>query len=260
MSTQTRWRTLAELASRLAREPAPGSFGEGELGGVPGPVHRYLHASISPGAPLARAARLAMRGRIKLGRRWIPFRARQVYGPHDGLLWRARAGGVVTGYDRYADGEGAMEWKLLGLIPLIHVSGSDTSRSSAGRAGAEAVWVPTALLPRFGVAWSATDDDRATASYRLDDNELLLDFVFDDAGRVRSVALDRWADVDGSGHFEYQRFGHELTRYVTIDGVTIPSAGRAGWFYGTDRWSEGEFFRYTITDFEFVTTPGSKER
>jgi len=37
----------------------------------------------------------------------------------------------------------------------------------------------------------------------------------------------------------------------------IPSAGRAGWFYGTDRWSEGEFFRYEFTDFHLVTPASS---
>jgi hypothetical protein len=44
-----------------------------------------------------------------------------------------------------------------------------------------------------------------------------------------------------------------MTRYSTFDGVTIPSAGRGGWFHGTDRWSEGEFFRYEFTDFHLVT-------
>jgi hypothetical protein len=260
MSTRTRWRTLPELAARLAREPAPGSFDDGELDEVPDPVRRYLRASIAPGAPLALTARFAMRGRIKLGRRWVPFRARQVYGPHDGLLWRARAGGIISGYDRYADGEGAMEWKLFGLIPVVRVGGPDTSRSSAGRVGAEAVWVPTALLPRFGVVWRATDDHHATASYRLDDNELTLDFVFDDRGQVRSVAIDRWADAEGAGRFAYERFGHELTRHATFDGVTVPIAGRGGWFHGTSRWSEGEFFRYELTDFQFVTSNGRDDR
>lgn len=253
MNTSTTWRTLPELEARLARRPAPGSFDEGELRGLPDSVRRYLLASIAPGTPLARSVRFGMRGRVKLGRRWIPFNARQVYGPHDGLLWRARAGGIVVGYDGYAGGVGAMEWKLFGLIPLIRADGPDLSRSSAGRVAAEAVWVPTALLPRFGVTWRATDSHHATASYRLDGTELHLDFVFDDDARVLSVSLDRWADVDGTGRFTHHRFGHELRRYSTFDGVTVPSAGRGGWFYGTDRWSEGEFFRYELTDFHLVS-------
>ena len=34
--------------------------------------------------------------------------------------------------------------------------------------------------------------------------------------------------------------------------MTIPGSGRLGWHYGTDRWSEGEFFWYHITDLRFI--------
>ena len=246
---------LAEIAARVAQPPVPGSFEETELDGLPDPVRRYFRASIAPGTPLARSARFAMRGSIKLGRWWVPFRARQVVSPQHGLLWAARAGGVVVGSDRYEDGRGAMEWKLLRLIPLIRAQGPDISRSTAGRAAAEAVWVPTALLPRFGVAWRATDERHVSATYRLNDVELALEFALDEDGRARSVVLDRWSDPENSGLFGPHRFGHQATRFATLDGVTIPCAGRAGYFHGTDRWREGEFFRYEFTAYHLVTSP-----
>jgi len=106
---------------------------------------------------------------------------------------------------------------------------------------------------RFGVTWNATDPHHITANYRLDDAEIELHYTLEDDARVRSVVFDRWGDPDGSGTWEHHPFGFEVSRYSTFDGVTIPSAGRAGWFYGTDRWSEGEFFRSEITDFHLVT-------
>jgi hypothetical protein len=81
-----------------------------------------------------------------------------VLNPHHGFVWAARAAGVIAGSDRYLDGQGSldgqgrMDWKLLGLVTVAHADGQDVSRSAAGRAGAEAVWLPTALLPRFGGA------------------------------------------------------------------------------------------------------------
>jgi hypothetical protein len=249
--------TLPELQGRLAHPPIAGWFDEGELEGLPDPVCRYLRTSIAAGTPLAQSARLGMRGAVKLGRWWIPFRARQVSAPHHGLVWTARAGGVIEGFDRYTGGQGAMQWTLLGLIRLLHAQGPDISRSVAGRAAAETVWVPTALLPRFGVTWEAADAYHLTASYRLDDVELEVHYTLDGDARVRAVALDRWGDPDGTGTFGLYRFGHEMTRYSSFDGVTIPSAGRAGWFYGTDRWSEGEFFCYQFTDFHLVTPASS---
>ena len=36
----------------------------------------------------------------------------------------------------------------------------------------------------------------------------------------------------------------------------IPSAGSAGWFYGTDRWPDGAFFRFEITALHLVREAG----
>lgn len=237
--------TLPSIDTRLAHLPVGGPFTERELEGLPDPVRRYLCASIAPGTPLAQSARLRMRGSVKQGRFWLPFSARQILAPRYGFVWAARVGGVLIGSDHYMDGFGTMEWKLFGLIRMVHAEGPDIARSSAGRVGAEAVWLPTAMLPRWGVTWDATDANHITASYRIDGLELELHYTLDDEGRVRSVALDRWGGPDGNG---VHRFVHELTRYSTFDGVAIPSAGRAGWFNGADRWSDVEFFRYEITD------------
>ena len=152
-----------EVEQQLAIPAASEPFGERDLDGLPEPVRRLFRVAITPGTPLAQAARFRMRGSIKVGKRWLPFRAREVLAPHHGFVWAARAGGVIVGSDRYADGVGAMDWKFLGLLRVAHAGGPDASRSAAGRAGAEAVWVPTALLPRFGVAWTATDRHHITA-------------------------------------------------------------------------------------------------
>jgi hypothetical protein len=53
-------------------------------------------------------------------------------------------------------------------------------------------------------------------------------------------------------------FGVEVTTERTFGGVTIPSSGRAGWHFGTDRWAEGQFFRCTITRYDIVpAAPGA---
>ncbi len=91
-----------------------------------------------------------------------------------------------------------------GSCPSSHADGPDISRSSAGRAGGEALWLPTALRPRFGVAWDAPDSSHITARFA----------------------------VDGA--------------------LTIRTAGRFGWGYGTEAWTNGEFFRYQLTTVEPV--------
>jgi hypothetical protein len=237
----------------LVAGSAPGSFSERETEGLPEPVRRFLRASIAAGTPLAQSVRFRMRGSIKLGKRWLPFRARQVLTPHQGLVWAARMAGVLSGSDRYSGGRGTMDWKLLGLFRAVHAEGPDTTRSTAGRVGAEAVWLPTTLLPRFGVTWTATDPHHITAAYALDDTDLEVRYELDEQDRVLSAVLERWGDPDSTGAYAHHPFGFQATAYSTFGGVTIPSGGRGGWFMGTDRWSEGEFIRYEISDYQLVT-------
>lgn len=240
-----------ELENRLCHTSSYEVFSDRELTGLSEPVRRYLQTAIAAGTPLATCARLRMRGRIKVGR-WIPFRARQVLNPHEGFVWAARAAGVIAGSDRYLDGVGGMDWTLAGMISVAHEEGPDVSQSAAGRGGAEAIWIPTALLPRFGVTWTAVDDAHVSARFRLGTTPVEIHLVLGPEGRVRSMVFDRWGDPDRSGTWAWVPFGGEVTGYRCFEGLTIPSAGHLGWHYGTDRWSAGEFFRYEITSLRTV--------
>jgi hypothetical protein len=234
----------------LTQAGAVDVFSDAHVEQLPAPVQRYFRSAIRPGTPLAVAARLRMRGEIKLGF-WLPFRAREVLAPRHGFFWAARVGGVIVGSDRYADDSGGMEWKLMGIVPLLRAASRDVARSSAERAAAEAFWLPTSLLPQFGVAWSADDDNVIRASFVVGTHPVKIEFLLEADGRVRSLVLDRWGDPDNSGRWGLHRFGVEVTGYATFDGVAIPSRGRAGWHFGTERWDEG--FRYAITDLRLVT-------
>ena len=237
--------TIAEVEARLIEVHGAGTFSVAELAELPSAVRRYLTTAIAPGTPRGLWARLRMRGQIKIGR-WLPFRAREVLAPHRGFVWPARVGGVIVGSDRYVDGVGVMAWKLFGVVGVARAQGPDVSRSAAGRGGAEAIWVPTSLLPRYGVAW-AVDGADIVARYHLDDTPLEVRLTLDDEARPRAIAFDRWGDPDQSGTWGWHPAGGEFSAFTTFDGVSIPSVGRFGWFYGTDRWAEGEFFRYRIT-------------
>ena len=242
---------LSEIKTALVQD-ATGEFDDTELDGLPDPVQRFLRTTIAPGTPLARTARIRMRGHIKVGR-WLPFRASEVLTPHRGFIWAARAAGVIAGSDHYAQGQGQMDWKVAGLFRVMRAEGPDVSRSAAERAAAEAAWLPTTLLPRFGVDWAATDDNHISARYEIDDKPVEVHYRLTLEGHIQSVVFDRWGDPDKTGTWGPHRFGGDFTSYATFNGITIPSAGHFGWHYGTDRWNEGEFFRYRITAMTPVT-------
>jgi len=250
--TRARAARTTDLERRVVRAADPGGFSAGELDGLPAPVRRYLTAAVASGTPPARTARLRMRGTIRIGA-WLPFRAHEVISPHSGFVWSARAAGLISGSDRYVDGAGVADWRLGGLIPVMHAEGADVTRSAAGRAGGEAVWVPTALLPRFGVEWTAGSDHRITARFAVGPVPVEIHLLLDDAGRAVRFRFDRWGDPSGSGRWDMYPFGGDVTEHRTFGGLTVPAAGRIGWFPGAPEWATGEFFRYRITDVALMT-------
>ena len=65
---------------------------------------------------------------------------------------------------------------------------------------------------------------------------------------IESLRSRRLDEPDAPTSRATTSFGGDLTAYRTFGDTTILSAGTFGWFLdGTDRWPEGEFFRYEIT-------------
>ncbi|WP_024793186.1 DUF6544 family protein [Tomitella biformata] len=239
---------MSDWLARLQGGPGvTATFDESEIAGLDEPVRRYLSTAIAPNTPLHSCVQIKMRGTIKL-RRWLPFRARQILAPTTGFIWRARVAGLISGYDQYFEESGAMRWRLGGLLPLAQMSGPDVSRSAAGRGAAESVWAPTTLLPRFGVRWAAVDETTITARRALGPTETSLTLRLDGTGQIASFIFDRWGDPDSSGAWGLHPFGGEVTAHRVFDGMSIPSAGRLGWNFGTGGWAAGEFFRFEIRD------------
>lgn len=192
------------------------SFDPAMTRGLPEPARRWLSHVIEPGTPLWPRAELTMHGQIKLGR-WRPFTARQVLAPPDGYVWAAKtrlAGLPVTGYDRLASGAGE-----IALIPTAfrHASWSQAQCANT----AIATW-------QFG-------DDTETAELRVRRS-----------GRLAEIWVNRWGNPGGAPFGRYP-FGVQVEAEETFGGITIPSVFRAGWWWGTDRQDEGEFFRAKIT-------------
>lgn len=242
--TAAAWR---ELEARIARQPPPGGV---ELDDQPAAVERYFRRALGPGTALPVAAKLEMRGRIRLGR-WLLFRSRQLLAPRLGTVWAARVGGVLAGSDRYVAGVGAMDWRLFGLVPVLHAGGPDVTRSVAGRAAGEAIWVPSAVLPGPGVEWTEHGEE-ITGTFDVDGHPHTVHHLVGPDGTLRSSWLDRWGDPDRTGTWAAHPFGVEVTGHRTFGSVTIPNRGRAGWHPGTDRWPDSVFFTFEITRFEPV--------
>jgi hypothetical protein len=232
--------------------PAARVWLPGDVSRLPEPARRYLTHAIAPGTPLASAVRLRMHGEIKL-KGWRPFTAEQVIRSDGDMRWEAtvRQKGIpIRGFDRLVGGEGAMRWKLLGIIPVMTASGPDISRSTVGRVLAEWVWLPAALCAG-DIAWTASDASHPTATMTLLGRAARLELTVSKTGRLQSVKTSRWGNPDG-GAFRMVDFGAVAEEEATFHGYTIPTRLRVGWHFVDGQFeSGGEFFRVIVDDVAF---------
>lgn len=193
-----------------------------------------------------------MRGEIRL-KGWYPFTAEQVIRTDGEMLWRATVrlhGLPIRGFDCLHQGNGQLEWKLLGLFPFLRASGPDITRSAIGRVQGESVWLPS-LLCGGGVSWAALGPDHAEARLPLLGEESRLHFALGPTGELRSLHYQRWGNPEG-GAARCLPFGGWVEEEGTFGGCTIPTRMRLGWHFGTERFdTSGEFFRVRIEEARF---------
>ena len=211
-------------------------------------ARRYLENAIAPGTTLASAVRLWMHGEIKLKEKWHPFKGEEVICWNRGMIWRANTwmqGLPIWGADRIVDGVGEVQWKILGLFPVVRASGADVTRSSVGRVQAELIWLPSVLC-NPDVSWTELNASQVQANFTALGEPAKLTLTVNAQGRLEQVKIDRWGNPEGEA-FHYSDFGGIVEDSGTFGGYTIPTRLRVGWYFGSERFeSEGEFFHCTI--------------
>jgi hypothetical protein len=238
------WDGIARIDSKIIGHTAQ------DLVGLPLPARRLLEQTVPLGEVPIAAVVLDMDGEIKL-KRWLPFTARQILHPTGGFVWNATVGPWwlrFRGGDSCWRGQGSLEFRLAGRIPVVRATGADIDRSAAGRWAAEVVaWTPQALLPAAGASWRPIDDSTATVSRDVEGDTYEVTVTIDDSGGLRDLRSMRWGNPDG-GEAGWHPFGGSVSQISSFNGVSIAAAGTVGWWWGTDRQPEGEFFRYRILD------------
>ena len=238
----------ADLEALWQRAPAASrTFDPQDVAHLPESARSYLTHAIAPGTPLASAVRLRMHGSIRL-KSWRKFKAVQVITRDDAMVWRASVrmkGASISGYDSLVDGQGAMQWRLFDIIPIIRESGADITRSVANRVAAESIWLPS-MLADEAVRWRDDAPNVAHASLSIGAYPADLQMTLDH-GRLIKLGLSRWGNPDG-GAFGDWPFGAHIDQEATFGGYTIPARLRVGWHIDDPARfdAEGKFFEVAI--------------
>lgn len=242
-----RWRSATEaLVARLQQTVSRGDraiYSGEELAALPPPVARYLRTVLRDGQRIPRRARIEQRGTFAVKPTpdgWRPFTAVQQFAARPaGFVWDARirmAPGLdFLVRDAFVDGTGSMYGTVMGVVPVVNVHGTpDIAAGALVRYLAEAVWMPTALLPSQGVSWASLDDTSARATLTAGSTTVSLDFFFDADGLVERIySPARGRDVQGTS--VPTPWEGRWLEHGERGGVRVPIRGEVAWILAEGR-------------------------
>lgn len=209
----------------------------GDLEGLPRPVRRYFSTVLKNGRPRVTGVRFQHRGVFNMGETrkwWVPFNSdHRVVTHRPGFHWDARIrlfrGVTVRARDAYAVGEGLLQAKFLGLVPMVRVHGKgDLAQGQLMRFLAEAAWYPTALLPGQGVRWDAIGVSSARATLEDGNVSATLVFHFHRRGWIESVSAATRPRIVKKKTIPTPWHGR-FWDYEEHDGMMIPTEGEVAW-------------------------------
>src|SRR5207248_7771155 len=106
--------------------------------------------------------------------------------------WRARfrPAGFLRVVDRFAAGEGLLEARLLGLIPVMHQTGPELAVGEALRYLAELVWTPHAMVANERLEWRELDERHLEVATRVGATLAAVRLELNEAGDVVGARVD----------------------------------------------------------------------
>lgn len=207
--------------------------------GLPAPVARYFRLVLKDGQPLISRARITHQGRFNLNGKengWSSFKSTQHYSTNPpGFIWDASITMAplinVWVRDAYLRGAGSIQAKVLSVVPVAEEHDKpELNAGSLMRYLAEAVWLPTALLPTEsgGVKWKAIDQNTALATLSDGETTISLEFRFNEKGEISGVySAERFRDVKGK--YELAAWAGKFWNYEERNGMRIPIQGEVEW-------------------------------
>ncbi len=217
------------------------------LRNYPDPVAKFFRYHLPDGIPDHTFAKIRMKGIIKLVN-WANFRSTLYPQPFKGFLWQAKVKmGIlpIEGYDYFLKDQGAMKWTTFGVIPVMKAEGEDVSRSAEGRARMEALFAPHLLIHQ-AIRWEVISENEITATWKIQREEQPVHLIIGNDGSLKEVYIQRWGNPGGVKEFGYHTFGVKVEAEMKYKGTVIPAKGNAGWWFGSDQYKDGEFFRFEV--------------
>lgn len=221
-----------------------------DLATLPWPVQRWLKNSNVLGKAYPVTVRLKQQGEFRLAenRGWMPFDAEQYFTTNPpGFVWIASFKMAwllsISGRDRFQDGIGDFDMRVLSLIPVAKMRGGGLNQGALLRYLGEIVWFPAAALSSL-ITWETEDSTTARATMSFQRVTASATFTFDVQGRVTGIVAQRYNDARG----KLETWSIPIQAYGEFQGINVPMGGEGVWNYGS---SDFSYIRWQITEIEY---------
>ena len=189
--------------------------------------------------------------RLKAGQPFRGFAAWQVIGAgQSAFLWEARqVSGSFIGVrviDAFIDGQGLIEARAMGSIPVTRAASPEVTLAEAYRYLAELPWAPDAIVGNPELSWREISDHRVEAALATSAGEAAVVFEFDAKGDITGVSAKGRPATDAAGKPVRYDWSGRYGDYTQMGGRRVPATAEVGYVYPT---GYEVYFRGRISDY-----------
>lgn len=236
-------------------------FARGSGAEVPELVTRYLERALPAGDSFPREVRVTQMGEMwqKPGGRPLRFTAVEEFAVEEvAFSWRARFRlaplASLRVLDRYGDGEGLLEARLFGIVPVMRARGQETAEGEAMRYLAELAWVPQAMRANRQLEWRELDTRTVEVATSVGLTRVAVLLEFDAAGDIVGAFAEGRPRLEGKVTVR-TAWGGAFADYDVVGGIRLPTRAAVRW-----ELAEGPFtyWRARITSLELGSSVWSE--
>ena len=216
---------------------------------LPHAMRQYVERVLPSRGSMPRWVRFTQTGEMQLKPgRWLSFEACQaVRVDRIEFAWRARFRAAplvgIRVRDWFRDGDGGLEARLLGLIPVARAAGPETARSEAMRYLAELPWFPQAILGNDELEWRESKQNTVQVATTVGPAEAAVTLHFDEAGHIVGASAPDRPRQEGP-RFVERAWRGAFADYRELGGVLVPTSAEVAWELPDGRFT---YFRGRVT-------------
>jgi len=225
-----------------------------QIKGLPEPVQRYFRCSLKEGQQYVRYVKLKHSGKFRQyeNQKWMPIEGEEYFTTErPGFIWIGKISLLpfvwITGIDKYMDGEGTFQIKLMSLLTIANAPGGrELNEAELMRWLGEAPLFPTALLPNDYLQWEAVNSISAKALVNYAGVNIELLFHFNEKGEISQVTGIRYRTIDDI--YVKEKWMGQYSKYAKANNMMVPWELEVSWNTESSNFS---YAKFKVTEIQY---------